>query len=552
MEAKFELTANDAQLKAAFDAAIQKIDRLESRTQKADDTFKQFGSRVAAAFSVGAIANFTKSIVDEFSRIQDLADRFDTTAEEIQRLGRVAEMSGSNAEQLARALTKVESSLNDTGAAGDTFRQTLSGMGIDEQAFKAASMTERVIMLADAYNNAEDGGKAFSDVLELVGIRNADLVVLFKEGGDEIKRMMASMSVASNETVSKLEQAGDKMAELSNEFKAAWAGPIASITDSVDRFIEKLKAAAAYWGALSAGASQEEAGQAFMGPEFRDLNPSGKRDDFKPTESTWAKEEKQWKDLQEKMIEGAEELKTKKSKLNDELHDGQVQQFREYYKEQSKKYEDIAAQQIKDVEEANEIKISAAESAYEIAKKEAEEAKNGLRYIQDMASQMSLFANYAGRSDLQATVRGAQEISKALGISEKEARGIQDMMDNLAAWDRKQAADPRNKRAAAREEERKADAGRAQAAEQKRREKAAEDEDAAARKTRGSQAAQKAADEFAAQQAKAAEKAQQKEMDERRAKEDAEAARKKAEEDLEAVKKNTKDTADKLKELSKA
>lgn len=591
MEAKFELTANDAQLKAAFDAAIQKIEKLEARTKKADDGFSRFRDNLTGGIASAVTLGGAMSVVlDSFQKFADQEQTIvaiktivGSASEAANLVGKIKALGAQTPFEFPE-LAKSAKMLLAFGESAADVTETLRRIG-DISSGIGAPLTD----VAEIYGKIRVQGRLFAEDINQLQGRGIPIVAeLAKQYGttnEAIKQMVTDgeigfsdiekafvsltssggkffgmMDAQSQTMAGRISTLNDTVSELQVSFVKNFSddvtGGIRNITSAVEYLgaaLEKYKATMAYWGALANGATTEEASQAFMGVEFRNLKPAEKREDFKVGESVWQKEEKQWADLQKKMLEGAEELKTKRTKLNDELHDGQVYQFREFYKEQAKKYEAIAEQQIKDVEAANEIKIEAAESAYEIAKQEAAQADTAYKAIQSMRFEMGLFSEFAGRADLQATARGAKEIAEQLGIGAKEAKNIQGMMDALAAWDKKQAQDPRNVRNAEREERRREREGKAISEEMERRKKAAASDDDAARKVRGiNRKAEKAVDDLEKANREAAERKQQKEMDERRAKEDVEAARKKAEEDLEAVKKNTKDTADKLKELSKA
>jgi hypothetical protein len=194
-----------------------------------------------AGFSVGAAVAGVKSLVDEFSRIQDLANRLGTDAETLQRIGRLASLAGADVETLARALTKMQAALGGTDAAGKKARESLAGLGIDAQAFIAAGLDGKIYMLADAYEKSGGEGKAFSDILDLMGVKAADLIPLFQQGGSALRQMGEEMAVVSNDQVAALEAMGVAWENLAANIKATVAGPIADSLQFLSALMDEIK-----------------------------------------------------------------------------------------------------------------------------------------------------------------------------------------------------------------------------------------------------------------------------------------------------------------------
>src|SRR6187399_2103946 len=72
---------------------------------------KKFGSDIkgslAGALGFGAVLAGINSIIAKGSQLKDLAERFDASAEALQRIGNVAAQNGSSIEGVGSALNKV-------------------------------------------------------------------------------------------------------------------------------------------------------------------------------------------------------------------------------------------------------------------------------------------------------------------------------------------------------------------------------------------------------------------------------------------------------------
>lgn len=172
-------------------------------------------------FAVGTVRDF----IGELARVQDLADRFGGSAEEMQRIGYVAEQNGASLEQMAaglqRATVAAEAARNGNKKAADAFKD----LNIDVDKFAKAPLSEKLGMLADGFNSARSQGEGMAAVLAIMGKAGGELIPTLQQGGQAVREMAGEIEVASNESVKAMAELDDSIAKFGASSKA----PIAEL-----------------------------------------------------------------------------------------------------------------------------------------------------------------------------------------------------------------------------------------------------------------------------------------------------------------------------------
>jgi len=205
----------------------------------ANDIKSSIGGALAGLASIGAI----RSIIDQFGRLQDLSDQFGVSAETLQRFGQLAAESGSSMDQLAMAFSRftinVQAAKSGTGAQADAMRT----LGLSADALANMSPEEGILRLADALKNSGGGNEAYAATLALIGNRQQNLIPLLQQGADAIKAQAAAISVASHETVAKVDEVADRFQRLGQNISVSLGPAIATIGQGLLSLVAGLQTA---------------------------------------------------------------------------------------------------------------------------------------------------------------------------------------------------------------------------------------------------------------------------------------------------------------------
>jgi hypothetical protein len=164
-------------------------------------------------------------MVDEMDRIGKLSTRLGVTAEEFQKLARVAELGGSDAEEFAAAMGKAAIAAERAGKSG-ALADAFASLKIDPEQFISATMTDRVQMIADGMKAAGNQGEKFNAIVQILGRSGLNLIPAF-EGFDEAARAaMENAATYSNDAVQAAQDLNDSLTELKAKAASGIMNPL--------------------------------------------------------------------------------------------------------------------------------------------------------------------------------------------------------------------------------------------------------------------------------------------------------------------------------------
>lgn len=170
-------------------------------------------STIAGAFAFGAIASWFNGFTEGMARVKDLSDRLNESTDTIQRVGNAAKRSGSDLEFIVKNLTQM--SLKAAESA-DKFDR----VGISAAAFVNAGMEEKVIMLAQAYEDASGSQEKMAALMDLLGGKGQDMMILLSQGVESLNEQLnevPTVSEAAVNAVAALDDAIDSFKQHSYE-----------------------------------------------------------------------------------------------------------------------------------------------------------------------------------------------------------------------------------------------------------------------------------------------------------------------------------------------
>jgi hypothetical protein len=248
----FKFGADTTEYNKAVEAMPRKIkqaaQQIEANTNSISAGFGKLQSVMASvgvAFSGTIIIAEIRRVMEHFDRVNDLAVRFGTSAESIQRVGEAAKLAGSDIDMVARAMTKAgvaaTQAVNEGGAAAETFERA----GINAREFERASLDKKLLTVAEAFKAANGNASKQNEILKLIGMRAADLIPLISNV-DGLRSAMADASVVSDEAVKKIADANDALEKVSLQAQASITAPvIVFFTSLAERFLDVAKNASA-------------------------------------------------------------------------------------------------------------------------------------------------------------------------------------------------------------------------------------------------------------------------------------------------------------------
>lgn len=215
--------------------AAQQIEANANSISTGFNKLRNVMGSLGVAFGASAIVGQLRRVMDSLDRVNDLAIRFGTSAESIQRVGEAARLSGTDIDTVARAMTKAGVAATEAVSKGGEAAETFKRAGINAKEFEQAGLDRKLIMVAEAFKAANgDAGKQ-NEILKLIGMRAADLIPLISNL-DELKASMADASVVSDEAVKRIAKANDELDKMGLKMQAnIFAPAIIGALDLIER-----------------------------------------------------------------------------------------------------------------------------------------------------------------------------------------------------------------------------------------------------------------------------------------------------------------------------
>ena len=225
---KFNVSANTAQ----FQSGMRQVDTVAKSTAAGIKTaFAGVGNMLVG----GAMVAGLNKLLDQFGRIDDLAIRFGTNAESIQRVGYAAQLAGTDIEAVANAMTKAGIAATTAAREGGKAAETFGRAGISAKSFADADLAEKVVMIAEAYAKAGGSADKTAAIIEIMGARAGANLIPLISNLEELRERMSGVAVASSEITKRLAEAGDMLDKWKNQLTVSAVGGIQVFTDSMER-----------------------------------------------------------------------------------------------------------------------------------------------------------------------------------------------------------------------------------------------------------------------------------------------------------------------------
>ncbi|MEY4387927.1 MAG: hypothetical protein RLY20_3210 [Verrucomicrobiota bacterium] len=202
------------------------------------------GTRLAAAFSIGAVSMFSKSVIDLASRLRDSATQLGVNVEWLQKMSNGAKLAGADVDDLSSFIfnlnkSRLEAVQDPKGKAAVAFQS----MGIGQDKIKNLSTQEFVDSVV----------RSFRD-----GMTTEGQQALFEVGGKSARALTEAVAtqfendlpVIQEQVIDALEDLGDRFEAFSLRLKIGAAPLIVSALEIVNKAITGLRVSLAWVSAL--------------------------------------------------------------------------------------------------------------------------------------------------------------------------------------------------------------------------------------------------------------------------------------------------------------
>ena len=222
-----------------------------STLNRARGAVSSFGGALAGAFSVGAIAGFTKGVIELAGKLNDVADALNINVEFLQRFVNSAKLSGGSLEDFEKFIATTQRSrqaaLNDPkGKDAQSFGKL--GIGAGGISTMSNQQLTEAIMQSMASGITADKTNA---LYEVGGKSAAKLAAGFRDG-------LSDKPIMTAEQIAIIDDIGDSFAELYQTLQVSLAPALLYIVDTLQIVLDAIDQFVAGAAAIIAGTEANE------------------------------------------------------------------------------------------------------------------------------------------------------------------------------------------------------------------------------------------------------------------------------------------------------
>lgn len=174
-----------------------------------------------------ALITGANRLIDSLSEINDQAQAFGTSAEQLQRLNFFFEQSGASSQETAKGLNVLIQKLEDARQKGGEASKAFEKLGISQEQIDSEGTVAILFRMADALKESDGGTREFAAAADILGGKlSAKLIPGLAQGADEMIRMGKSATVAADETIKAFDDMGDARDRFFQERKSTLANNI--------------------------------------------------------------------------------------------------------------------------------------------------------------------------------------------------------------------------------------------------------------------------------------------------------------------------------------
>jgi len=174
----------------------------------------KIGHLMVGAFAIHEVISTFKESIEKLDRVAKLSRVFDVPTETLQRLGGVAQLSGGNIDDVAKALGKMSKAAFTAKQDGGALVAAFEAVGVSLDDLNHMETQELFIKIADGLNKIENPVTRAGIGMQIFGKGFITIAPMIAEGGAAIQKLASTMNIASDEAVMSSEKISDTFKQL--------------------------------------------------------------------------------------------------------------------------------------------------------------------------------------------------------------------------------------------------------------------------------------------------------------------------------------------------
>lgn len=195
-------------------------------------------SQIAAAFTIGALVEFTRRIAEAAGNIKDLSEQTGISTKDVQKLEIAAARSGLKFEDMATALSKMGAARREAAEGNDALRQMFDryGVSLADLQDPTKNNLELLQQMSEALLRMEINPAVRQEMRDLLGKAGDKLITVIQELNNQ-----KTPSLISDDDIEQIDKATKKMEEFWIEAKGQGAGSVGGFSQILNGIQDAMK-----------------------------------------------------------------------------------------------------------------------------------------------------------------------------------------------------------------------------------------------------------------------------------------------------------------------
>ena len=187
--------ANETTIRiSAVNATSEAFRQVQGNLNKLQGSLKSLAAPLAAAFSVGAVVQFSRNILETADNLGKLAQKTGMTVEDLSAFQLAADLAGVSSESFASATLRLNKAIADARGGAKLQEEAFKNLGITQADLARLSPAQVLERIADSFANAKDGASKTQIAMALLGKSGAELIPLLNGGSDALRQFGSTFS----------------------------------------------------------------------------------------------------------------------------------------------------------------------------------------------------------------------------------------------------------------------------------------------------------------------------------------------------------------------
>lgn len=225
-------TAFSGGLNAAEKKAMGFKSSLANVGSSIKSSFASAGASIAGALAIGTVVNgaigLISKLIDKAGALADASAKLGVDVESLQKVSRLAALGGVQMEALAKAIRKAQAAAFDASNGNTKLGESFSYLNISAVEFQKMPLEEQLLAVSQGMNEAGNATKANEAFLSIFGEKALALLPLISQDAETLKAALANIKFIDKDTIAQLDEAGDQIDSMKEDFMVMAAGPVVS------------------------------------------------------------------------------------------------------------------------------------------------------------------------------------------------------------------------------------------------------------------------------------------------------------------------------------